>query len=599
MRLVAGYVARHIGLYLAAVAALVVETACDLLQPTFMSYMVDVGIQNGDVEAVPLYGALMLSVAATGLVAAVVRNNLSARASQAVGREMRAEMYRKVQGLSFENVDRLQPASIVTRLTNDVSVVVEFVNSTMRIAVKAPITCIGAVALIAWQTPGFAPALLAVVAVCVGVVVLNMRLGRPRFARMQESVDGLNASSREFFSSVRVVKAFGAEPQVRGRFDAAASSAAATGTSAMRVPAVLTPLVNLAVNLGVVVLLLTAQPSDAAGIGSLMASVNYMTQLLTSMGLVGSVVNRAARALSSAARIEEVFDEVPAQAEPDVAQGPGGPVCLLAGGVAFEDVSFSYAGSSRPALEHVGFAVGEGRTLGVVGPTGSGKSTLANLILRFYDASGGRVLVGGRDVTGVPHGQLCRAVAVVPQRSTLFSGSVAENLRWGDEDASEGDLWEALHAVCADDFVAGLPQGLDTVLGQGGVNLSGGQRQRLCLARALLRRPRVLVLDDCTSALDATTEARVLAGLRARCAGATVVLVSQRIATVRRADAVLCLEGGRVQGFGTHAELLEACPTYQAVYASQVGEPPAAAGCRASPACDAPACADAKGGRDA
>ncbi len=594
MRLVAGYVARHIGLYLAAIAALVVEAACDLLQPTLMSYVVDVGVQNGDVRAVLGYGAGMLAIALVGLAAAVVRNNLSARASQAVGREMRSEMYRRVQDLSFENIDRLQPASIVTRLTNDVSVVVEFVNSTMRIAVKAPITCIGAIALIAWQTPRFIPVLLAVVAVAAGVVFLNIRLGRPRFARMQGSIDGLNAASREFFSSVRVVKAFGAEPQACARFGAAAHDAAETGTDAMRLPAVLTPLVNLAVNLGVVVLLLMAQTADAGEVGRLMASVNYMTQLMTSLGLVGSVVNRAARAASSAERIGEVFAEVPAQAEPAALPGAtdGGP---RGGGVAFEGVSFSYAGAARPALEDVSFEVGEGRTLGVIGPTGSGKSTLANLVPRFYDATRGRVAVGGRDVTGVPRAALCRTVAVVPQRSTLFGGTVAENLRWGDEAATDDELWDALRTACADRFVAGLPHGLDTVLGQGGVNLSGGQRQRLCLARALLRRPRVLVLDDCTSALDATTEAAVLAGLRARCAGTTVVLVSQRIATVRRADAVLCLEGGRVEGFGTHAELLGTCPTYRAIYASQVGEP-------AVGAAPAPSCANArdpKGGPDA
>ena len=568
MRLVFSYVRRHLGIYLAAVFFLVAECVCDLALPALMADVVDKGVELGDVRLILNYGAVMLAVTAIGAVALVVRNNLSSKASQVIGHEIRTDMYRHVQTLSFENVDRLQPASIVTRLTNDVTMVTNFVNATMRIAVKTPVMLVGSAVLIYVETPQFAPFLL-VVAVVVGVLMAaNMVLSRPRFSRLQVSIDELNGVSREFLGAVRVVKAFGAEGREAARFSTAARGYADASISAMELSAVFSPLVNLAVNLGTVGLLWALQVSDPGEIGRLMASLNYMAQVLTSLGMLNVVVNAAMRAAVSAGRITEVFAERPAQAWPEHPSS----FASYAGGLAFENVSFSYAGTQRLALEDVSFALVAGQTLGVIGPTGSGKSSLAGLVPRFYDASAGRVLLDGRDVRTIGADELRTAVAVVPQVSTLFSGTIEENLRWGDEGATFDDLVEAARIAQADSFARSLPDGYATRLGQGGVNLSGGQRQRLCLARALVRRPRLLVLDDCTSALDASTEAAVLASLRERCAGTTVVLVSQRIATVRRADVVLCLENGRVQGCGSHEELLANCPTYQAIYASQMGD---------------------------
>ena len=567
---------------LAAIGFLCIETMADLLQPTMMSLIVDNGVQSADVGQILRYGALMLLIAAVGAGAAFARNNLSSRVSQSVGREMRSDAYRKVQTLSFENIDRLQPASIITRLTNDVTVMVEFVNSTMRLAVKMPLTIVGAFVLLVVQSPQQTPIILALMVVGCILVALMARLSRPRFARQQRAMDGLNGVSREYLSSVRVVKAFGAEPRERARFEDAATTLALAATAAQRIPAVIGPALNLAANLGIVLLLWISQAQDPGQIGRLMASVNYTTQIVMSLGMVGGVLNGAMRALTSAGRVREIMDEVPAQSVPADPESLGEP----RGDVELRDVSFRYAGATRDALSGANLHARAGQTIGIIGPTGSGKSTLVSLVPRFYDATAGAVLLDGHDVTRLAQADLREAVAVVPQRAVLFSGSIAENLRWGDGDASDERLWDALRSACADEFVRELPDGLDAQLGQGGVNLSGGQKQRLCLARALLREPRVLILDDCTSALDASTEARVLDGLRERAGSLTMLLISQRISTVCRADAIACLEGGRIQGFGTHDELMASCETYRAIYESQVGEPDTPAGANAPTSCD-------------
>ena len=569
MKLIFSYIRRHALLYVVGIVFLTVEALADLLQPTFMSYIVNDGVQQKDMRQILIYGAIMLGIALVGAGAAIARNILSCRASQAIGSELRSDMYRKVQDLSFENIDRLQPASIITRLTNDVTVVTNFSASLMRIAVKVPITAIGAFALLVMQAPQQLPVILVIIVVVGWLISLTMRLSRPRFARMQRAMDRLNNVSREWLSSVRAVKAFGAEPRERQRFSDAAENVAAASISASRVPATFVPLINLVANLGIVVLLWRSQTHNAAEIGNLMAAVNYMTQLVMSLGMINMVLNEAVRAVTSSSRIGEVLDERPAQPQsPDpVPLDPTGPQ----GSVRFEDVSFAYAGSARPALQAISLAAEPGQTIGIIGPTGSGKSTLVSLVPRFYDATEGRVLVGDVDVTTADERQLRQAVAMVPQRPLLFSGSITDNLRWGDEHATDEEMRRAARIACADEFIDRLPDGYDTQLGQGGVNLSGGQKQRLCIARALLRKPRVLILDDCTSALDGATEAAVLRSLRELAGGVTLLLISQRISTVRRADAILCLEDGRMQGFGTHDELMQSSPTYRAIYDSQTG----------------------------
>lgn len=592
MKLMLRYIKRHIGMFLIAVVFLTIETFADLLQPTFMSYIVDRGVKGQEMGLILRYGLIMLGITAAGAVGAVVRNIYASRTSQLIGKEIRLAIYEKVQTLSYENIDRLQPASIITRITNDVTQMQNFINGIMRIMLKAPVTCIGAVALIIFQMPRLLPLML-VILVCAGLLIYgNMKLGYPRFDRMQKKLDGLNRTSREFLSAVRVVKAFRAEEQEREKFEEAAGQLAEAGISSMRVMAVFGPLINLTVNAGIVVMLWISGREMAGEIGRLMACVNYMTQVLFALGMVSNILNSAVRAVASSARVQEILDEVPAQREAEAPadksfyeeslcgessyganrESESSQERSAPGDIVFRQVSFSYAGTSRPAVQKAGFTARAGETIGIIGPTGSGKSTLVNLVPRFYDATQGQVLVGGQDVTQVPMALLRRRIAVVPQKALLFTGTIQDNLRWGNKQATLEEIRRASEAACAEEFVSKLPEGYDTQLGQGGVNLSGGQKQRLSIARALLKKPQILILDDCTSALDATTEARVLAGIRRESAGMTVLLVSQRISTVMRADHILCMEDGRNCGFGSHEELMTDCEPYKAIYRSQIGE---------------------------
>lgn len=567
MKLIIHYIGRHKHSFLIAVLFLSIETLADLLQPTFMSYIVDNGVQQNNVGQILRYGAIMLAVAAAGALGAIVRNIYASKTSQKIGMEMRGDIYRKVLTLSFENIDRLAPASIITRVTNDVTQIQNFINGTMRIMLKAPITCIGAITLIILQTPQQIPVMLIILCIAFALILANMLLGYPRFGKLQRCLDKLNTASREFLSSIRVVKAFGGQVQEKEKFDTAANDFAQAGVSAMRVSAVFSPLINLTVNAGIVVLLWLSQGQQSNQIGRLMASVNYMTQVLFSLGMVSMILNSAVRATASASRVKEVFDEIPAQKNGSESISDDS----RASEIRFEHVTFSYAGTSRPAIEDVSFTAHPGETIGIIGPTGCGKSSLVQLVPRFYDTSEGCILVDGLDVKKWNVEALRKKIGVAPQKALLFSGTIKENLRWGNKNASMDEMRAAAGIACADEFISGFTEGYDTMLGQSGVNLSGGQKQRLSLTRALLKKPGVLILDDCTSALDATTEASVLKGLRESAADMTVLLISQRISTVMQADRILCLEDGRVQGYGTHQELMENCDIYRAIYVSQIG----------------------------
>ncbi len=569
MKLMLRYIKRHTVMFFTAIFFLTIETFADLLQPTFMSYIVDKGVKSSEPSTIYKYGLIMLGIALTGAFCAVMRNIYASKTSQQISREIRYDLYEKVQSLSFENIDRLNPPAIITRITNDVTQIQNFINGIMRIMMKAPITCVGAVILIIAQTPALFPLMLVILCVASIFIGCNMKFGYPKFGKMQSKLDKLNATSREFLSAVRVVKAFRAEEQEQQKFEEASGEFAEAGIASMRVLAVFAPLINLTVNLGIVIMLFASSHQPSEEIGKLMASVNYMTQVLFALGMVSNILNSAVRAVASSERVEEVLREVPSQKEPEDENN-----IAVHGDIVFDNVSFAYFGAARPAIEKLSFHAREGDTVGIIGTTGSGKSTLVNLVPRFYDACEGRIRIDGNDVTRISVETLRDSIAVVPQKALLFTGTIAENLRWGDENASEREIREAAALACADTFIDTFAEGYDTILGQGGVNLSGGQKQRLSIARAMLKKPKILILDDSTSALDASTEAKVLQGIRQASRDMTVLLVSQRISTVMNADVILCMEDGRMQGFGTHKELLAECEAYRAIYDSQIGEEP-------------------------
>lgn len=567
MKLIFSMIKKHLLLFCCAIFFLTVEALCDLLQPAFMSRIVDEGVKYQDTSVVFHYGLIMLLVALLGALGAVMRNILASRTSQQIGKELRSILFQKIQTFSFANIDKLHPASLITRLTNDVTQIQNFINGSMRILVKAPITCIGAIFLIVTRTPKQIPMIVLILILCSFWILGNMMLGYPRFARLQKKLDRLNNVSREFLSSIRVVKAFGQERFETDKFAQAADELASSGTSAMRITSVFGPLINLTVNIGIVVLLWLGGKGEQTDVGKLMASVNYMTQVLFSLSMVSNILNSMVRATASANRVRQVLDEVPAMTEPESPENGS-----LSREVLFQNVSFSYPGSKRLALQNISFHAMPGSTIGIIGSTGSGKSTLIHLIPRFYDVNAGAVFVGGADNRTLDTGRLRRHIGIVPQKSFLFSGSIMDNLRWGDSDAEDDAVFQAARTACAHSFIESLPDGYDTILGQGGVNLSGGQKQRLSIARALVRKPKILILDDCTSALDASTEARVMGNIRSFSQGTTVFLISQRISSVMRSDLILCLEDGVLCRQGKHEDLLRACSVYQEIYRSQIGD---------------------------
>lgn len=566
MKLILSLIRQHLGMFTTAILFLTLEAFSDLLQPTFMSHIVDDGINKQDNRLILFYGGAMLLIAATGAFCAIMRNLYASRTSQLIGKELRSLLYSKVQTLSFENIDKLKTASIITRITNDVTQIQNFINGSMRIMIKAPITCIGAIILIIIQTPKQLPMLLLILLLSTILIVLNMILGYPRFGFLQQRLDHLNSVSREFLSSIRVVKAFGREEFEEMRFQDASKQLADASVSALHITAIFGPLINLTVNSGIVVLLWIGGATNVQNIGKLMASVNYMTQVLFALGMVSTILNMAVRASASSHRVKEILDEVPMQQ-----QTLAPTTTEIRGKITFDQVSFYYHDSSVAALRNLTLTIQAGETVGIIGTTGSGKTSLVNLIPRFYDVTKGTLYLDDLNVTSYDMTSLRKAISIVPQKPLLFSGTIRSNLLWGNPDATRLELQWATRIANADSFITPLTDGYETVLGQGGVNLSGGQKQRLSIARALLRHPKILILDDCTSALDATTEFSVLHGIESSVKDTTVFLISQRITTVMRANRILCMENGELAGFGTHEELLASCPNYKELYISQIG----------------------------
>jgi ATP-binding cassette subfamily B protein len=578
------YIRANARAFAAALCFLSLEAACDLLQPTIMSRVIDRGVAARDLSVVLSLGLTMLAVAAVGAVGATMRNIISSRVSQRFGASLRGDLYRSIQAFAFRDLDRFEKASLVTRLTNDVTQVQNFANGLMRVLVKAPLLAIGGIVMAILLDPAMSLVLVAIVPVVAVLVAASLRMSFPFYRLIQGSLDKVNGVMREFLSGIRVVKAFNRAPYEEARFAGANEDLSASMRRAMRVMALFSPAIGLAVNLGICSVLWFGHLRVAAGgmrVGQVVAFVNYMTQILGSLVMLSFIFNVFVRAKASTERIGEIFSvPVPGPTMPSAsapaperrgATSPAEAAGGRRGSVTFEDVWFRYEGAKEPALRGVSFACGPGTSLGIIGSTGSGKTSLVSLVPRFYDASEGRVLVDGLDVRWMDLPELRARIALVPQRSVLFTGSVLENIRWGRPEASLEEVAAAARSAAAHDFIVSFPEGYETPVGRGGLSLSGGQRQRISIARALVRKPSILILDDGTSAVDAVTEGRIRSGLRDATAGATVLLIAQRISSVRDCDLVLVLDDGGIAGLGRHEELLAGCEVYQDIYRSQVG----------------------------
>ncbi|UUZ80174.1 ABC transporter ATP-binding protein/permease [Paenibacillus sp. P26] len=556
-----------------ALLFLTFEALSDLLRPTIMSKIVDVGVASGRMDYVLGMGGLMLLITGVGAVAASGRNIISSRVSQKFGAEPRLDLFRKIQTLSFEHIDKFERASLVTRLTNDVTQVQNFTNGMMRIFAKAPLLCIGSLIMAARLNPELALVLVVVVPVVGILIAMNMRVGFPRFIRVQKALDQVNVVMREYLSGVRVVKAFNRFDYETDKFNGINGEYRMRSTSAMRSMAVFSPAIMLTVNFGIVAVIWLGGLGVDSGrmqVGHIIAFINYMTQILFSLMTISMVFNMFVRAKASAGRIGEVFAQENRmtwnEARPEKNN-------TLKGRIDFENVSFSYEGATgTPVLRDVAFTCLPGETVGVIGSTGSGKTSLVSLIPRFYDAVSGTVKVGGVDVRELNPQTPREKIAVVPQKSVLFTGTVTDNIRWGKEDASAEEVEAAARMAQAHEFIAAAPEGYATRLGQGGVNFSGGQKQRLSIARALVRKPEILILDDCTSAVDVATEAKIKEAIKQYAAGLTCLIIAQRITSVMDADKIIVLDQGEVVGIGKHEELMRSRRVYREIFQSQLGK---------------------------
>lgn len=573
MRFYAKYMRKYWLPFSISLLFLAFEALCDLLQPTVMSKIVDVGVAGRDMDYVLKMGGLMLVITALGAVAASTRNLISSHVSQRFGAELRFDLFRKIQALSFENIDKFDSASLVTRLTNDVNQVQVFVNGLMRIFVKAPLICIGGLIMATHLNAELAVVLAVVVPLVALFIILNMRSGFPYFTKVQKALDGVNGAMREYLSGVRVVKAFNRFAFEVAKFRKANHELQETSTSAARLMAVFGPAIMLTVNFGIVAVLWLGSIGVRSGsmqVGHIIAFTNYMTQILFSLMMISMVFTMFVRAKASAERISEVFAEENRMTWP-VHDGTE-PELRLNGTIEFEQVSFTYEEAGQPVLKNISFTCLPGETVGIIGSTGAGKSTLVHLLARYYDVQVGTIRVNGEDIRQIAPKRLREKMAIVPQKTMLFTGTVLDNIRWGKEDATPEEVERAARMAQAHDFITKASDGYLTRVGQGGVNFSGGQKQRLSIARALVRQPDILILDDCTSAVDAATEAKIKESLRTYAQGLTCILITQRITSIMDADRILVLEKGELVGNGTHESLLQSCQVYQEIYRSQVGQ---------------------------
>jgi len=547
---------------LATVALLqLISTLASLYLPTVNAAIIDDGVAKGDLPIIVELGGVMLGVTALQVLCAIGAVYFGSRAGSGFGRDLRSSIFHHVTGFSAEEAARFGAASLLTRTTNDVQQVQLLVQLTCTMLITAPIMSIGGIFMAIHQDAGLSWLLLVSVPILAAANYWIVSHLLPIFRRMQRLIDGINRVMREQLSGIRVIRAFTRETFERNRFAEANEAVAETAIEAGRWQALMLPSTTLVINISSVALIWFGGLRIDAGemqVGSLIAFLSYFMQILMAVLLATFILVLIPRASVCAERIGEVLSTEPQITSPKEPVRPVG----IAGEIRLDQASFSYPGAERPVLQDVSLVARPGTTTAIVGSTGSGKSTLVALICRMYDVTSGSVRVDGIDVREFDPEQLWAAIGVVPQRGYLFSGTVAENLRYGKADATEDDMWHALEVAAADDFVRAHPDGLEMRVAQGGINFSGGQRQRLAIARAVIRRPAVYLFDDAFSALDVRTDARVRAALAAESADSTVVIVSQRISTVAQADQIIVIDNGRILATGTHETLLTDCAEY-------------------------------------
>jgi ATP-binding cassette subfamily B multidrug efflux pump len=566
---------RFLKQYTAYIAVIIVllfaQVLSDLYLPTLMADIVDKGLANKDVNYILKIGGFMLLIAAGGTLCAIIATYLSSKTAVGFGKILREKIFAKVESFSLHEFDKLGTATLITRTTNDVTQIQQVSVLILSMMITAPLTCIGGVIMALQQDTSLAWVLVVAIPILFGVIGVTLKRGLPLFKVMQEKIDKLNLVLRENLTGIRVVRAFNRIDKEKMRFDDANADLMDNAIRINILMAVLMPAMMLIMNLTTVALVWFGAIRIEDGtmqIGSLLAFIQYATQILFSLLMLVMLFIMVPRAQVSAVRINEVLETDLDILDPKKIKLAN----TKRGFVEFKEVSFRYPGADQPALTNITFSVKPGELTAIIGGTGSGKSTLINLITRFYDVESGSVLVDGIDVREMSQKELRSKIGFVPQKTVLFSGTIAENIKYGKEDATMEEIEHAAHVAQATEFVLEIDSGFDHHIAQGGTNVSGGQKQRLSIARALIRKAEIYIFDDSFSALDFKTDAKLRAALKPEIADATVFIIAQSVSTVRDADRIIVLDDGQISGIGTHKELLNSCKVYREIVASQLSE---------------------------
>ena len=575
------YITPYLSAFVIGPLMMLTEVAGEVMLPKFMSMIINNGVASRNVAYIGKMGTLMVLTVLFMAVGGILGAYFSAKASISFTSDMRNDLFRKVQQFSFENIDGYSTGSLVTRLTNDVQQVQTVLMMGLRMALRAPGMFLGALIMAFMMNRQLAVIILIVIPLLLAAIILILKTAFPRFGEMQRRLDRLNSGIQESLTNVRVVKSFVREAHEIEKFSRLNRDLKESSLRALRIVITTMPVMMFAMNVTTLAVVWYGGNIIIAGkmpVGDLTAFTTYIVQILMSLMMLSMVFLQSSRASASMKRINEIFD-TEIGLNDDNAENKDKKV--TEGRVEFKNVSFGYSGENGRkdlVLEGISFTAEPGQTIGIIGSTGSGKTSLVQLIPRLYDVTGGEVLVDGVNVKEYSLKHLREGVGMVLQKNILFSGTIEENLRWGNEDAPMEDVIRFSESAQADPFVKTFKNGYDTEMGQGGVNVSGGQKQRLCIARALLKRPKILILDDSTSAVDTATEAKIRESLYHDLKDTTKIIIAQRISSVQEADQILVLEDGKIIGHGTHEELLKTCETYSEIYTTQIGNQSIGAG---------------------
>lgn len=543
---------------------------CETIQPLLMAKIIDNGVMPRDLSVITQIGGYMILISIVGLIASILNIYVSSHTSIGFGTDLRTKLFNEIQQLSFSDIDRFNSASLITRLTNDISKIQQVILISMRILLRSPLVLFLAIFFVIKINADLALVLIGVIPVLSICIYLILRKGFPLFIKVQQKVDNLNGIVRENLINIRVVKSFVREDFEAKKFANSSEDLRDMVIRASNIVVSVFPVMQLIMNISVILILWIGGQKIVSGnlkVGELISFVNYLSQILLSLMMLSMIIMAFARASASSKRILEVMDT-----KPSLTNTPEGLLNyhkIEKGEVIFQNVSFRHYGGENDVLRNINFHIKQGETVAIVGATGSAKSSMIQLIPRLYDTTSGRILIDGIDVKNYNLDELHSKIGMVLQKNELFSGTIIENLRWGKPDATDKDIQNAAKAAEAHDFIISFSDGYNTKLGRGGINLSGGQKQRICIARALLRKPKILILDDSTSAVDSDTEQKIRTNLNTTLRDTTVLIITQRISTMQSADRVIVLEDGEIDAVGKPSELMEKSKVYQEIYNSQ------------------------------